>query len=140
MKRVALKSTRRKILLSLPSSLYPKIPKKNFTGIYTEVNPQVYFFSNEIFEKLRKSLGVEKKTSTQNNVGLKPEKADVISALIENDLWKSNILESDNPETLLRTTFYLIGLNFGMKAGDEHRKLGAKFAKLANSFMCDYHV
>ena len=41
---------------SLPSSRYPKIPKKNFTGFYTEVNPESFFFSNEIFEKLRKSL------------------------------------------------------------------------------------
>ena len=46
---------------------------------------------------------------------------------------KSNILGSDNPETLLRTTFYLIGLNFGMRAGDDARKLSAKFAKVANS-------
>ena len=69
---------------------------------------------------------------------LKPKKADVISVSIENDLWKSNILGSDNPETLLRTTFYLIGLNFGMRAGDDARKLSAKFAKLANSFTRDY--
>ena len=50
---------------------------------------------------------------------------DIISVSIENDQWKSNILGSDNPETLLRTTFHLIGLNFGMRAGDEHRKLSA---------------
>ena len=50
---------------------------------------------------------------------------DIISVSIENDQWKSNILGSDNPETLLRTTFYLIGLNFGMRAGGEHCKLSA---------------
>ena len=51
---------------------------------------------------------------------------------------KSNILGSDNPETLLRTTFYLIGLNFGMRAGDDARKLSAKFAKVANSVTRHY--
>ena len=50
---------------------------------------------------------------------------DIISVSIENDQWKGNILGSDNPETLLRTTFHLIGLNFGMRAGGEHRKLSA---------------
>ena len=51
---------------------------------------------------------------------------------------KSNILGSDNPETLLRTTFYLIELNFGMRAGDDARKSSEKFAKVANSVTRHY--
>ena len=76
-----------------------------------------------MYEKLTKSLDVEMKISAQHNLGLKPKQADVISVTIENSLWESNILGCGNPDTLLRTTFYLIGLNFGMRAGDEHRKL-----------------
>ena len=37
---------------------------------------------------------------------------------------KSN-LGNSNPEVFLRTTFYLIGLNFALRAGDEHRKLSS---------------
>ena len=84
---------------------------------------KVNFFSDGMYEKLTKSLDVEMKISAQHNLGLKPKQADVISVTIENSLWESNILGCGNPDTLLRTTFYLIGLNFDMRARDEHRKL-----------------
>ena len=42
---------------------------------------------------------------------------------MEDYLWEKNILESENPEMLLRATFYLIGLDFGMRGADEHRRL-----------------
>ena len=103
-----------------------KNTKEKLHSFLHRSQPESFFFSNEIFEKLGKSLGVERKTSAQNNLCLKPKKADVISVSIENDLWKSNILGSDNPETLLSTTFYLIGLNFSMRAGDDPRKLSGK--------------
>ena len=127
-----------KDLVELTVQSVSKNTKEKLHSFLHRGKPESFFFSNEIFEKLGKSLGVERKTSAQNNLCWKPKKADVISVSIENDLWKSNILGSDNPETLLRTTFYLIGLNFGMRAGDDARKLSAKFAKLANSFTRDY--
>ena len=49
----------------------------------------------------------------------------VVSEEIENFLWHKSFLGNGNPEVLLRTTFYLIGLNFDMRAGDEHRKLSS---------------
>ena len=110
-----------KDLVELTVQSVSKNTKEKLHRFLHRGKPESFFFSNEIFEKLRKSLV------------FKAEKADVISVSIENDLWKSNILGSDNPETLLRTTFYLMGLHFGMRAGDDPRKI-AKFAKLANSF------
>ena len=86
---------------------------------------KVSFFSDEIFEKLRKSLDIEMKISAQKKLGLKPRQAVVVSEEIENFLWDKSFLGNSNPEVLLRTTFYLIGLNFGMRAGDEHRKLSS---------------
>ena len=86
---------------------------------------KVSFFSDEIFEKLRKSLDIEMKISAQKKLGLKPRQAVVVSEEIENFLWDKSVLGNSNPEVLLRTTFYLIGLNFGMRAGDEHRKLSS---------------
>ena len=86
---------------------------------------KVSFFSDEIFEKLRKSVDIEMKISAQKKLGLKPWQAVVVSEEIENFLWDKSVLGNSNPEVLLRTTFYLIGLNFGMRAGDEHRKLSS---------------
>ena len=104
-----------KDLVELTVQSVSKNTKEKLHRFLHRGKPESFFFSNE------------------NHLCLKPKKADVISVSIENDLWKSNILGSDNPETLLRTTFYLIGLNFSMRAGDDPRKI-AKFAKLANSF------
>jgi len=86
---------------------------------------KVSFFSDEIFEKLRKSLDIEMKISAQKKLGLKPRQAVVVSEEIENFLWDKSVLGNSNSEVLLRTTFYLNGLNFGMRAGDEHRKLSS---------------
>ena len=79
---------------------------------------KVSFFSDEIFEKLRKSLDIEMKISAQKKLGLKPRQAVVVSEEIENFLWDKSVLGNSNPEVLLRTTFYFIGLNFGMRAGE----------------------
>ena len=81
---------------------------------------KVIFFSDEIFEKLRKSLDIEIKILAQKKLGLKPRQALVVSEEIENFLWDKSFLGNSNPEVLLR-----IGLNFGMRAGDEHRKLSS---------------
>ena len=65
------------------------------------------------------------KISAQKKLGLKPRQAVVVSGESENFLWDKSFLDNSNPEGLLRTTFYLIGLNFGMRAGDEHRNLSS---------------
>ena len=64
------------------------------------------------------------KFSASSNLGLKSKQLEELSVEIENSLWGKNIFGSGDPECLLPTTFSLIGLNFGMRAGDEHRKLG----------------
>ena len=79
---------------------------------------EVNFFSGGAFEKLRKSLDVEIKISARNNLGLKPKQADVICVKIESSLWEKNILGSGDPEAILTTTFFWIGLNFFFWHGD----------------------
>ena len=85
------------------------------------------------FDKLQKALDVEMKISTSNKLGLQRKQAQVISEEMENDLWGKKILGDSCPKVLLRTTLYLIGLNFGMRAGDEHRNLSIRNF----SFHCD---
>ena len=53
---------------------------------------------------------------------------------MEDSLWEKNILGSESPEMLLRTTFYLIGLNFGMTGGDEHRRLAINKCSVLEGF------
>ena len=42
------------------------------------------------------------------------------------------MLGSENPEMLLTATFYLIRFNFGMRGGDEHKRL--KINKFVEGF------
>ena len=63
------------------------------------------------------------KISAQKKLGLKPRQAVVVSVEIENFLWDKSFLGKSNPKVLLTTTFYLIGLNFGMRLGEQQRKL-----------------
>ena len=83
-----------KDLVELTVQSVSKNTKEKLHSFLHRGKPESFFFSNEIFEKLRKSLGVERKTSPQNNLCLKPKKADVISVSIENDLWKAIFWEA----------------------------------------------
>jgi len=47
----------------------------------------------------------------------------MITCDMENDLWKRGFLGDDNPETLLNTVVYLLGLYFALRGRDEHRNL-----------------
>ena len=49
------------------------------------------------------------KCSAQNNVGIRPKQAEVIPVEVERDLWEQGFLATNDPESLLRTVFYLIG-------------------------------
>ena len=55
-------------------------------------------------------------SSATRNLGLNRKQAEVITVEIEKLLWEQGILSSDNLECLLRMVFYLIGLNYGMRA------------------------
>ena len=48
---------------------------------------------------------------------------DVISSEIENTLWQKHFLGHTTPTLLLNTVFYLIGLNFALRAIQEHHRL-----------------
>ena len=58
-----------------------------------------------------------------DGVGTKRKQAEVISRDEEEQLWQSGILSSKSPQSLLRAVFYLNGINFVLRGGEEHRKL-----------------
>ena len=47
----------------------------------------------------------------------------VINAEIENKLWESGCLDEDTPDKVRCTLLFLIGLNVGLRAGDEYYDL-----------------
>lgn len=55
-------------------------------------------------------------------LGNDPKKVDVISQLVEDELWRTDILGDKTPRQLLRTLIYVLGVNLALRTG-EHRLL-----------------
>ncbi|XP_033752677.1 uncharacterized protein KIAA1958-like [Pecten maximus] len=68
-------------------------------------------------------LDSKMKELSKKGMGLQRRQADVISQVQEEDMWRTNILGSDTPQKLLDTMVFMIGLNFALRAGQEHRNL-----------------
>ena len=59
----------------------------------------------------------------QNNIGTVKKQAELLSFDVENKLWTSGILGEESPDQLRNTVLFLIGLNVGLRAGDEYYAL-----------------
>ena len=75
------------------------------------------------FGKLRNVLDNLMKERAQNNIGLVKRQAGLINVNIENKLWIDGVLGEENPDQLRSTVVFLLGLNLGLRAGDEHYAL-----------------
>ncbi|CAC5399500.1 unnamed protein product [Mytilus coruscus] len=75
------------------------------------------------FSALRSVLDSRMKELSRNGIFLNTKKADVINADQETYMWSNNILGTDTPKKLCYTLLYCIGLNFALRAGQEHRNL-----------------
>ena len=58
-----------------------------------------------------------------NNIGIVKEQAGMISLDIESQLWESGVLWEETPDQLRSTVLFILGLNLGLCAGDEHYAL-----------------
>ena len=56
-------------------------------------------------------------------VGTTRRRAEVITMDKEEQLWQSSVLSTKSPLSFIRAVFYLNGVNFVLRGGDEHRKL-----------------
>ena len=63
------------------------------------------------------------KECTSAGLGITVRKADIITKMDEDILWHRGILGTENPEQLMHTVLYLVGLYCALRAGKEHRNL-----------------
>ena len=79
--------------------------------------------SSDSFIDLKFTLDNVMKERCSMNVGGPVRQADVLSQLNIDILWEQNLLGSENPDQLLRTVFFMVGMSCALRAGKEHHKL-----------------
>ena len=57
------------------------------------------------------------------NIGMIPKQAGYIPIDFERQLWDKKVLGEDSPEILRDTVLFLLGINLGLRAVDEHYAL-----------------
>ena len=96
--------------------------------------------SDRSFESLQNAVDNVMKRRAEMGLGLETKKAEVIDNNKEEFLWKTGILGSKNPQTLSDTMVFLIGLNFALRSGDEHRSLTRDQLKLCRGESGDEYL
>jgi len=81
------------------------------------------FFKDAQFQSARRALDAKMRELTRRGVGLNRRKAQVITQEMEEELWNHGDLGSDDPQTLLNTLLYLLGIHFALRSREEHRHL-----------------
>ncbi len=79
------------------------------------------------FVKVCNTLDNHMKSLSREGFITPKSKAEVITYSQEDKMWSDQILGSHSPERLLYTVLYLLGVQFALRAGDEHKSL--KFGK-----------
>ena len=72
------------------------------------------------FLKVKTVLDNVMKEWVQQNLGMVKKQAQFITLDYENELWDRGILGEDTLDKLRSTVLYLLGVNLGLRAGDEH--------------------
>ena len=88
-----------------------------------EVKPEVNFFTSPDFAGLRQTLDGEMERLRAQKQGVKHKRAEPITIDEENIMGEKGVLGNGNPQTLIDTLIYLIGIHFALRSGDEHRSL-----------------
>ena len=83
----------------------------------------VDIFKDKEFIKFQNVLDSEMKRLQALGLGTKQRKAEVVNCEDEEAMWEKRILGGGNPQSLLNTMVYMIGLYFALRGGKEHRQL-----------------
>ena len=84
------------------------------------------------FDDLRTVLDNIMKERAAQSIGTTKRRANLLSIDEENIMWNEGILGDSNPDQLRNTVLFLIGINIGLRAGDEHYNLRRDSQNLAS--------
>lgn len=90
--------------------------------------PSLNIFEDCLFKHFQDSLDSEMKQLTSLGVGANVKEAQAFTIEQEDKLWNLNLLGNKSAKVLLDTMVFLIGKNFALRSGQEHRNL--KFSQL----------
>ena len=85
--------------------------------------PALNFFEDLNFKHFQDSIDAEMKRLTGQGVGANVKQAQAFSEADEDKLWTSKLLGDHTASVLLNTMVFLIGKNFALRSGREHRLL-----------------
>lgn len=97
--------------------------------------PAINIFEDSCFKHFQDSIDAEMKRLTGLGVGANVKQAAPFTEDQEEKLWKLNLLGDHSPSVLLNTMVFVIGRNFALRSGEEHRSL--KFSQLTVEPACD---
>lgn len=87
------------------------------------INRSFKFLTDERFLQIQNTLDNVMKKLSKLGIGSTKRQADIITIEEENTLWNTGVLGIDTPQKLVSTLFYVIGLNYALRGGEEHRVL-----------------
>ena len=92
---------------------------------YVRVNVRAHidFFKDSEFAAFRSTLDAEMKRLQSKGLGSTHRQAEPLTIEEEELLWEKKVLGDHSPEALLNTVFFMNGLYFALRSGDEHRNL-----------------
>ena len=82
-------------------------------------------FTDKKYRQILQAIDKTMKTSTKQGLQPVKKKADFITLDMEQTLWEKNILSTDSPHELVRTVYYILGVQCGLRSREEHRYLRA---------------
>ena len=79
--------------------------------------------SDSRFSQIKNTVDHEMRSRARRGLVCDKRQPLVITTDEEDILWNTHVLGDDNPNKLVATLFYFIGLNFALRGGQEHRDL-----------------
>ena len=93
--------------------------------------------SDGVFSDVKFTLDNVMKMRHEAGIGNKVKQAEILNLSDEEILWSMGLLGSYNPQVLLNTLIYLLGLHCALCAGKEHRVLRSLPFKSQFEYLCD---
>ena len=82
--------------------------------------------TDDIFKEVKFTVDNLMKQHTTEGVGMSVRKAEILTFMDEDLLWSLGLLGTQNPEVLLNTVLFLLGMTCALRAGKEHRNLRSR--------------